>query len=226
MIRAASVKGISSGLSNKIHPYILAISAGIDGYFGHNLLSYIILYLAWRLTYCSIVYIIIRTTMSEKIPPDADARKAALREAGALHPHPESVRDEAFLEGEFFDPNDLIQVKYEMLRRRREQHKSVTEVARTFGASRQAFYSAKALFDEQGIPGLIPKQRGPHGPHKCTDEVLDFAERWQAAHPGERASGLSEAIHHTFGITVNPRSVGRALVRRKKKRQPGTESSR
>lgn len=164
------------------------------------------------------------THMSKKIPSDADSKKAALRAAGALHPNPQAIRQEAFVQGEFFDPNDLVQVKYEMLRRQREEKKTVAEVARAFGTSRQAFYSAKTLFDSQGIPGLIPKRRGPQGAHKCTEEVLNFVEQWKDAHPAEGTLHLAEAIEQHLGITINLRSIDRALARRKKKRQPGTQT--
>jgi len=176
------------------------------------------------LTPSSVLYIIIITLMGKNIPSDADSKKAALRSAGVLHPNPNAIRDEAFLQGDFFDPNDLVQVKYEMLRRHREEQKTVAEVARAFGTSRQAFYSAKARFDSQGIPGLIPKRRGPRGAHKCTEEVLDFAEQWKDEHPAEGTMRLAEAIEQRFGIRINPRSIYRALVRRKKKRQPRKET--
>ena len=164
------------------------------------------------------------TLMSKNIPSNEDSKKAALRAAGALHPNPNAVRDEAFLQGDFFDPNDLVQVKYEMLRRHRDEQKTVAEVARSFGTSRQAFYSAKTLFDNQGIPGLIPKRRGPQSAHKCTKEVLDFAEQWKDDHQAEGTLRLADAIEHHFGIRINPRSIDRALVRRKKKRQSRTET--
>ena len=223
---SVGVKGISSRLSIEIRPVLASESSEIKRNIPHKDIIYMQLLPNRCLTSGWVMDIIKLTIMSENIPPDADSRKAALRAAGALNPKPGSVRDEAFLEGQFFDPNDLIQVKYEMLRRHREEHKSVTEVARSFGTSRQAFYTAKTLFDGQGIPGLIPKQRGPHGAHKCTEEVLDFAEQWQAAHPDLPAPGLSEAIRQAFGITINPRSVDRALARRKKKRHSDTEPSR
>src|SRR2546425_5598176 len=72
----------------------------------------------------------------------ADPKVAALRAGGALHPHPEAVRDEAFLRHPFFDPRDRVQVKYEMLRRHRVDGPPVTEVAPTFRVSPQAFYEA------------------------------------------------------------------------------------
>ena len=189
-----------------------------------NLLKYIDITHIFDLTSSTILYIFIMTLMDKNIPSDSDSKKAALRSAGALHPNPNAIRDEAFVQGDFFDPNDLVQVKYEMLRRHREEQKTVAEVARAFGTSRQAFYSAKALFDSQGIPGLIPKRRGPRGAHKCTEEVLNFAEQWKDGHPDEGTVRLSEAIELHFGIRINPRSIDRALVRRKKKRQPRRET--
>ncbi len=164
---------------------------------------------------------IIRVTMMNQNEHD-NSKQAALRAAGTLHPKPDAVGDDAFLQGEFFDPNDLVQVKYEMLRRHREEHKSVTEVAKLFGTSRQAFYSAKARFDSQGIPGLIPQRRGPRGAHKCSEQVLDFAEQWKKTHPTEK--GPAEAIEQHFGIHIHPRTINRALLGRKKKRPPETES--
>ena len=49
--------------------------------------------------------------------PRSRDKRAALRRHGCLHRHPERVRDERFINHEFFDPEDLVQVKYEMLRR-------------------------------------------------------------------------------------------------------------
>lgn len=164
------------------------------------------------------VYIFNMTLMGKQAFYQTDAKKVALRAANALHPHPGAVRDEAFLRGDFFDPDDLVQVKYEMLRRHRLDQKPAAQVARTFGTSRQAFYSAKILFDSQGIPGLIPKRRGPRQAHKCTDDVLDFSKQWRVEHKAEGSRGLAEAIEQHFGIVLNPRSVDRALARRKKKR--------
>lgn len=43
-------------------------------------------------------------------------RLRALSAEGATHPHPQAVADPLFRDSAFFDPNDLVQVKYEMLR--------------------------------------------------------------------------------------------------------------
>jgi transposase len=162
------------------------------------------------------MYLIILTHMAHRRPDDPKA--AALRAASALHPRPQSVRDEAFAgEHEFFDPRDRVQVKYEMLRRHRVEGRPVSNVAEAFGISRQAFYVADQVFQERGIPGLLPRPRGPRRNHKCTEEVLDFVERWHAGQDVRGRETPAEAVRRHFGITVHPRSLDRALARRKKK---------
>jgi len=172
------------------------------------------------LTYFLILYIIILTHMprpnrSKSAQPD-DGKAAALRDQGALHPHPEVVEDEAFRSHEFFDPRDLVQVRYEMLRRHRVDGRAVTEVAGTFGVSRQAFYKTDSTYKTQGVGGLLPRRRGPKRAHKCTDEILDFVEQWHATESTDVRETVVQAVQSRFGVTINPRSIERALARRKK----------
>lgn len=168
------------------------------------------------------VYIIQLTLMprpSRRAPEEAKA--AALRAAGALHPHPETVQDAAFQAHVFFDRRDGVQVKYEMLRRHRVDGQPVTEVATAFGVSRQAFYQAGRALAAGGLPGLVPRKRGPQRGHKCTDAVLDFVARRRAT-GATRGAPEAQAITRRFGVTIHPRSLDRALARREKKRRtPG-----
>jgi transposase len=143
-----------------------------------------------------------------------DTRREALRRHGTLHPHPGRVQDEGFRSEEFLDPRDQVQVKYEMLRRHRVEGQSVSQAAASFGVSRQAFYLAEKAFDQEGVPGLVPRRRGPKQAHKCTDEVLDFVQQWRQAPTGP---SVSEAVEQRFGVRIHPRSIDRALARRKKK---------
>ncbi len=167
------------------------------------------------------MYIIKITVMSRSKPQrDRVSKIAFLREQSALHPDPDSVRDKAFRSHDFFDAHDRVQVKYEMLRRHQVEGRSVTEVAESFGVSRQAFYKAEAVFETQGIPGLLPRRRGPKGAHKCTDEILDFVEQWQAKSETAKAAKAVPVVEERFGVKINPRTLERALARRKKKR-PG-----
>lgn len=149
---------------------------------------------------------------------EQDGDKAeALRRYHALNPYPEKVKDEAFLKGApFFDARDLVQVKYEMLRRVREEGRSVTEAAASFGFSRPSFYHAREAFGQRGLPGLLGEHPGPKRAHKLSDEVMDFVERAIEEAGPLRSDDLAVMIGEEFGISVHPRSVERAISRRKK----------
>lgn len=141
-------------------------------------------------------------------------RVQALQARGAVHPHPQDVSDPLFQGSAFFDPHDAVQVKYEMLRRVRVEARSVSEAAGDFGFSRPAFYQARTSFTREGLPGLLPRKRGPKRPHKLTDEVLavlSHAVTAEGALP--RATALAALLAARFGITAHPRSIERSLTR-------------
>ena len=146
-----------------------------------------------------------------------DSKCRALREHGALHPRPGRVRDPIFQGSQFFDPRDLALVKYEMIRRVRVDGRPISEAARAFGFSRVALYQAMSTFQKEGLPGLLPRRRGPKTANKLTDTVLEFIDASRAADSGLRAPALARMVKQRLGLTVHPRSIERALARRAKK---------
>ena len=146
-----------------------------------------------------------------------DAKGRALAEHGALNPRPQKVADQQFRFNEFFDPHDLVQVKYEMLRQVRVDGKTVTETAAAFGFSRPAFYQARASFGQDGLPGLVPKRPGPRHAHKLSEAVMQFVDQQRAKDRTLRAPALAKMIRKQLGMSVHPRSIERALSRRTKK---------
>ena len=147
-----------------------------------------------------------------------DDKRAALRRDRALNPEPQAVTDPVFRSGNpFFDARDLVQVKYEMLRRVRQEGQQVTRSAAAFGLSRPSFYLAQTLFERGGLPGLVPRSPGPRRAHKLSTEVVDFLERALAHDPSLRAAQLGQRVQEQFSLVVHPRSVERALERRRKK---------
>jgi transposase len=152
-----------------------------------------------------------------------DDKEAALRRHHALNPRPEGVRDAAFTSADpFFDARDLVQVKYEMLRRAREEGSTVSDAATTFGFSRPSFYEAKAAYDTGGLPGLLPKRPGPRRAHKLSDAVVERLEEALAADSSLTSTDLAGLAEAEFGLHVHPRSVERALARRPKDRRGPT----
>ena len=144
------------------------------------------------------------------------AKSRQLRASGTLNRTPERVTDPLFTAQEFFDPRDRVQVKYEMLRRVLHEGRAISEVAAAFGFSRPAFYQAKQALAERGLAGLVPAKTGPRRAHKLTDEVMAFVRAARAEDPGLDSPRLAERIASRFGFTVHPRSIERAMVRKKK----------
>lgn len=147
-----------------------------------------------------------------------DPKSNALREQGALNRRAERVADQLFQQSDFFDPKDLPQVKYEMLRQVQQGSVAVTRAAAAFGFSRPSFYEAQAAFAAAGLPGLLPKKRGPRAAHKLNAEVMRFIREVRGKDPSATASALVPLVRERFGIEVHQRSVERALVRQEKKR--------
>lgn len=147
-----------------------------------------------------------------------DDKAAALRRHHALNPRPHLVSDSAFTsDNTFFDARDLVQVKYEMLRRVRADGQAVSRAAADFGFSRPAFYQTQAVFDAEGLPGLIPQRPGPKRAHKLGEEMVDRLEQALEAEPSLNSAQLAQRLEDEFGLRVHRRSVERALDRRRKK---------
>lgn len=148
-----------------------------------------------------------------------DPKTAALLAEGTLNPSPESVSDPKFRENEFFDARDLVQVRYEMLRRVSVDNVSITDAAVEYGVSRPTFYEARTGFDDAGVAGLVPKKRGPRGPHKLQGEILAFAQKQIVAGEPIRARELATLIRQKFSVEVHPRTIERALGGKKTLKQ-------
>lgn len=147
-----------------------------------------------------------------------DPKLDALRQRGSLNPHPQRVSDPLFASTDFFDPRDLVQVKYEMLRRVSAEGHGVAQSAKAFGLSRPSFYQAQAALQREGLAGLLAKKRGPRRAHKLSTEVMGFVRELLAQEPALSSAQLVDRVRQRFKLQVHPRSIERALLRREKKR--------
>lgn len=147
-----------------------------------------------------------------------DPKADALRAQSCLNPRPETVTDPLFTGSDFFDARDLVQVKYEMLRRVQVDGQPISTSASAFGLSRPTFYQARAAFEHGGLSALLPKKPGPRRSHKLSTELVRYLGQLLDGDSSLRPVELCERIRERFGIKVHPRSIERALARQKKKR--------
>lgn len=162
------------------------------------------------------------------------AKRKALLASGTLNPHPEAVRSELF-KMDFFDPCDLVQVKYEMLRAHSVDDDAVAEVCRQFGLSRESFYQIERAFRELGFGSLLPRKRGRKGPIKLKGEVLEFALAQKKENPDIDPGGLATLIRERYGIAIHRTTVLRGMKKKlhsprkepatslRRRRRPGAE---
>jgi transposase len=148
---------------------------------------------------------------------DKASKRQFLRQHGTLNPRPQDVTHELFRHSDFFDPHDLVQVKYEMLRHSRVDQKPIQQAAKSFGLSRPSFYQVQTAFQESGLAGLLPHRRGPREGHKLTDEVMKFVVQLKDGDPSLSFKQLARAVQQEFDLTVHPRSIERQLLRKKKR---------
>jgi transposase len=150
-----------------------------------------------------------------------DPKVDALRAERSLNPRPETVRDDAFAASEFLDARDVVQVKYEMVRRVRVEGDTVSASVAAFGFSRPSFYEAAAAIDAGGLAALVPARPGPRRAHKLSDEVVAELQQRLEADPSLRAVDLVAVVAERFGIRVHPRSIERALARQRQPKSGG-----
>ena len=149
-----------------------------------------------------------------------------LAEKNSLNRKPEKVKDDLFLHHEFFDPLDLMQVKYEMVRRVQVDNWRVTDAAKVFGFSRIAFYQIQKAIEKQGFSGIVPQKRGPKSAYKLTGEVLLFIGEKLNEDDQLKATKLKELIKEEFGLSIHVRSIEKALQHRKKNQKSRNQQYR
>lgn len=196
---------------NETTPHMDAVAWLIRAIYSNNNGTYSLL-ICW--TGVHVCGIIIWTHCGKSMPVRNRSRPQkleALRVEGTLNLTPDEVHDPKFQQNEFFDPHDIVQVKYEMLRRVSVENASVSAAAEEYGVSRPTYYQTKASFDKGGVAGLVPQKRGPRGPHKLRGQALAFVQQQLVAGELVRARELAKLVRQKFNINIHPRTIERAV---------------
>jgi transposase len=145
------------------------------------------------------------------MPSDSHAKRQALQAAGTFNSRSAQVRHPLFQQSGFFDPEDLLQLKYETLRALEVDKCPMATAARQFGLSRPTIYQAQNQFQQQGLEGLLPRKRGPRAAHKLTAEIQQYLQIQTTIEPGVKAEELARRVRQRFGVPLHPRTIQKAL---------------
>lgn len=151
------------------------------------------------------------------MPTDPETKRQALQASGTFNAHAAQVQHPLFEHSEFFDPEDLLQLKYETLRTLEKDGYSIAQAARQFGLSRPTIYAAQQQLQQQGLEGLLPHKRGPQKPHKLTEEVVQFLRKQTAAEPSVSSEELARRVRRRFELKLHPRTIEKALKSKAKR---------
>lgn len=146
-----------------------------------------------------------------------DEKAEELRASRVLNPKAGDVRDPLFEANPFFDARDLVQVRYEMVRRISAEHLPISRVATSFGVTKPTVYSAQRRFLHGGLLALVPRPAGPKSARKLKGPAFDFLIELRSSQPSATLAELAAEVNARFGLTVHPSSVLRALRRAQKK---------
>jgi len=154
------------------------------------------------------------------MPADPNTKRKALHTTGTFNPRAAQVRHPLFQQSSFFDPEDLLQLKYETLRAVEVEKCPIAQAAREFGLSRPTIYEAQAQLGQQGLEGLLPHKRGPRAAHKLTDQVLQYLQEQAQAEPEVQAQELARRVRQRFAVKLHPRTIQKALAGKAKRGRP------
>lgn len=134
-----------------------------------------------------------------------------LRSEGLLNPRAERVDHPLFRDTEFFDPLDLSQVRYEMLRYARGENSPVAEACRLFAYSREYFYQLERDFKERGLVALMAGPRGRRPILALNQEIVNFIVHRKIENPGLSGEALREEILRFYRVNCSSRTVNRVI---------------
>jgi len=142
-----------------------------------------------------------------------ERKRQALEKAGLLNTRADRVSSPLFEQLGFFDADDRLQVKYEMLRSHEVDRVPVSRAAEQFGYTRQAYYQVCQAFGDEGMAGLLEKKRGRKGPLRCTPEVVGFLLGEKQRHPDLTGAELAGRLLEERGVEVHRRTVEKIVAR-------------
>jgi transposase len=141
-----------------------------------------------------------------------ESKKVFLEKEGLLNLKPERVSHPFFETIDFFDPFDLPQVRYEMIRSARVEELPVSEACKLFGFSREYFYKLERAFMARGYVALLGSTMGRRPIIALNQEIVNFIAHRKMERPGISGEKLCQEIRRIYKVDCSRRTVERIVV--------------
>jgi transposase len=141
----------------------------------------------------------------------SETKQDFLNKEGLANRRAERVTHSLFLTLDFFDPLDLPQVKYELLRAARVDNISVTEACNLFGFSREYFYRLEKAFMKHGYVSVIGSTMGRRPIIALNQEIVSFIVHRKMEEPRLSGKALRKEILQQYSIDCSRRTVERII---------------
>ena len=140
-----------------------------------------------------------------------EPKKAFLEKEGLLNAKPERVSHPLFETLDFFDPFDLPQVRYEMIRSARVEKLPVAEACKLFGFSREYFYKLERAFMARGYVSLLGSTMGRRPIIALNQEIVNFIAHRKMEKAGLSGEKLRQEIQKLYKVDCSRRTVERIV---------------
>ncbi len=141
----------------------------------------------------------------------AEIKKKFLEKEGLLNPKPERISHPLFKTLDFFDPLDLPQVRYELIRAARAEKISVVQTCNLFGFSREYFYKLERAFMARGYVALLGSTMGRRPIIALNQEVVNFIVHRKIEEPKLSGENLRKEIQQLYNVHCSRRTVERIV---------------
>lgn len=140
-----------------------------------------------------------------------ETKKKFLEQEGLLNPKPERVSHPLFETLDFFDPFDLPQIRYEMIRAGRVENISVADACKLFGFSREYFYKLERAFMARGYVALLGSTMGRRPIIALNQEVVNFIVHRKIEENQLSGENLRQEIKRLYNVDCSRRTVERIV---------------
>jgi transposase len=140
-----------------------------------------------------------------------ESKRVFLEKEGLLNAKPDRVSHPLFETLDFFDPFDLPQVRYEMIRSARVEKMTVAAACKLFGFSREYFYKLERAFMARGYVALLGSTMGRRPIIALNQEIVNFIAHRKMENAGLSGEKLRQEIQSLYKVDCSRRTVERIV---------------